>query len=213
MLIIGNLTPDGYLDQPLEEIAEEAGVPVEFAEAVLKKCPGAGPAGRGRAQPAGVPAAPGHARGRRRRRGDRHHHQAPGQPGEEELRGHRQGPEPAARRDLRGGQGPHAVRPQAGAGLHRRGAGLHHAGRLHPQGGRQVLRGGQRRRPAQAEDLRLLPGRPAGGAQGQGVHPGAAAQRPVADPVDPAAAADHRAGDRVDPEVSSASSSTRDRPT
>jgi RNA polymerase sigma-54 factor len=38
LLIIGNLTPDGYLDQPLEEIAEEAGVPFEFAEAVLKKC-------------------------------------------------------------------------------------------------------------------------------------------------------------------------------
>jgi RNA polymerase sigma-54 factor len=37
LLIIGNLTPDGYLDQALEEIAEEAGVPLEFAEAVLKK--------------------------------------------------------------------------------------------------------------------------------------------------------------------------------
>ena len=59
LLIIGNLTPDGYLDQPLEEIAEEAGVPFEFAEAVLKKVPGAGPAGRGRPQPAGVPAAAG----------------------------------------------------------------------------------------------------------------------------------------------------------
>src|SRR5215213_2656383 len=38
LLIIGNLTPDGYLDQPLEEIAEEAGVPIDFAESVLKKC-------------------------------------------------------------------------------------------------------------------------------------------------------------------------------
>ncbi len=37
MLIIGNITPDGYLDQPLSEIAEEAGVTVEFVEAVLKK--------------------------------------------------------------------------------------------------------------------------------------------------------------------------------
>jgi RNA polymerase sigma-54 factor len=37
LLIIGNLTPDGYLDQPLDEIAEEAGVPFDQAEAVLKK--------------------------------------------------------------------------------------------------------------------------------------------------------------------------------
>ena len=37
LLILGNLTPDGYLDQPLEEIAEEAGVALEFAEAVLIK--------------------------------------------------------------------------------------------------------------------------------------------------------------------------------
>ncbi len=37
LLIIGNLTTDGYLDQPLEEIAEEAGVAVDFVEAVLKK--------------------------------------------------------------------------------------------------------------------------------------------------------------------------------
>jgi len=37
LLIIGNLTPDGYLDAPLDEIAEEAGVTVEFAEAVLRK--------------------------------------------------------------------------------------------------------------------------------------------------------------------------------
>jgi RNA polymerase sigma-54 factor len=37
LLIIGNLTPDGYLDQPLEEIAEEADVTLETAEAVLKK--------------------------------------------------------------------------------------------------------------------------------------------------------------------------------
>src|SRR5262245_14649371 len=37
LLIIGNLTPDGYLDQPLDEIAEEASVAIEFAEAVLKK--------------------------------------------------------------------------------------------------------------------------------------------------------------------------------
>jgi RNA polymerase sigma-54 factor len=37
LLILGNLTPDGYLDQPLDEIAEEADVPVEFVERVLKK--------------------------------------------------------------------------------------------------------------------------------------------------------------------------------
>ncbi len=37
LLIIGNLTPTATSDQPLEEIAAEAGVPFEFAEAVLKK--------------------------------------------------------------------------------------------------------------------------------------------------------------------------------
>jgi RNA polymerase sigma-54 factor len=36
LLIIGNLTPDGYLDVPLDEIAEEAGVSVEFVEEVLE---------------------------------------------------------------------------------------------------------------------------------------------------------------------------------
>ena len=44
LLIIGNLTPDGYLDEPLDEIAEEAGVAVEFAEAVLQEGAGARPA-------------------------------------------------------------------------------------------------------------------------------------------------------------------------
>ncbi len=37
MLIIGNLTPDGYLQEPLEELAEEAEVSVELAEGVLRK--------------------------------------------------------------------------------------------------------------------------------------------------------------------------------
>jgi RNA polymerase sigma-54 factor len=37
LLILGNLTPDGYLDQPLDEIAEEAEVAVDFVETVLKK--------------------------------------------------------------------------------------------------------------------------------------------------------------------------------
>jgi RNA polymerase sigma-54 factor len=37
MLIIGNLTPDGYLEDPLEDLAEEAGVSVELAESVLKR--------------------------------------------------------------------------------------------------------------------------------------------------------------------------------
>ncbi len=37
MLIIGNLTPDGYLEEPLEELAEEASVGVELAESVLKR--------------------------------------------------------------------------------------------------------------------------------------------------------------------------------
>jgi RNA polymerase sigma-54 factor len=47
LLIIGNLTPDGYLDQPLEEIAEEASVPMEFAESVLKKVQELDPPGVG----------------------------------------------------------------------------------------------------------------------------------------------------------------------
>jgi RNA polymerase sigma-54 factor len=37
LLIIGNLTPDGYLDMPLEEIAEEASMTPEDAEAVLRR--------------------------------------------------------------------------------------------------------------------------------------------------------------------------------
>jgi RNA polymerase sigma-54 factor len=37
LLIIGNLTPDAYLDVPLEELAEEAGVSLEFVEKVLAK--------------------------------------------------------------------------------------------------------------------------------------------------------------------------------
>jgi len=37
MLIIGNLTPDGYLEDSLEDLAEEAGVTLELAESVLKR--------------------------------------------------------------------------------------------------------------------------------------------------------------------------------
>ncbi len=37
LLIIGNLTPDGYLDVPLDELAEEAGVSLEFVENVLAR--------------------------------------------------------------------------------------------------------------------------------------------------------------------------------
>jgi len=37
MLIIGNLTPDGYLEEPLEDLAEEAGVSIDLAENVLKR--------------------------------------------------------------------------------------------------------------------------------------------------------------------------------
>jgi RNA polymerase sigma-54 factor len=37
MLLLGNLTPDGYLDVPLEELAEEAETTLEFVEAVLMK--------------------------------------------------------------------------------------------------------------------------------------------------------------------------------
>ena len=37
LLIIGNLTPDGYLDQPLDELCEESSTTVEFAESVLGK--------------------------------------------------------------------------------------------------------------------------------------------------------------------------------
>ena len=82
MLIIGNLTPDGYLDVPLEEIAEEAG----GRRGVRRTGAGASaeirPAGRGGAQPARVPADPGAPRRRRRRHRRRHHRQAPAQPRE-----------------------------------------------------------------------------------------------------------------------------------
>ncbi len=37
MLIIGNLTPDGYLEEPLADLAEEAGVTLDLAESVLKR--------------------------------------------------------------------------------------------------------------------------------------------------------------------------------
>src|SRR5882724_2632671 len=37
MLVIGNLTPDGYLEEPLADLAEEAGVTVEVAEGVLAR--------------------------------------------------------------------------------------------------------------------------------------------------------------------------------
>ena len=37
MLIIGNLTQEGYLQEPIEDLAEEAGVGVELAEAVLRR--------------------------------------------------------------------------------------------------------------------------------------------------------------------------------
>src|SRR6266851_2455150 len=47
MLIIGNLTPDGYLQEPLEELAEEAEVSVELAEGVLSKIQEFDPVGVG----------------------------------------------------------------------------------------------------------------------------------------------------------------------
>src|SRR5512140_3856398 len=37
LLMIGNLNPDGYLDVPLEELAEEASVSVELVEKVLAR--------------------------------------------------------------------------------------------------------------------------------------------------------------------------------
>ena len=45
LLIIGNLTPDGYLDLPVEELAEEAGVAVPFVEHVLGRVQGFDPPG------------------------------------------------------------------------------------------------------------------------------------------------------------------------
>jgi RNA polymerase sigma-54 factor len=37
MLVIGNLTADGYLEEPLADLAEEAGVSLDLAESVLKR--------------------------------------------------------------------------------------------------------------------------------------------------------------------------------
>ena len=96
--------------------------------------PGVRPGRGGRAVARGVPADPGAPHRRRRRRGGRHHHQAPRQPREEELPGDRQGPGPAGRGDLRSGEGPQELRPEARARVHRRRADLHHARRLRPQG-------------------------------------------------------------------------------
>src|ERR1700690_2670182 len=45
MLIIGNLTPDGYLAEPLEDLAEEAGIACALAESVLTRVPEFDPGG------------------------------------------------------------------------------------------------------------------------------------------------------------------------
>src|SRR5258708_11964348 len=37
MLIIGNINPDGYLEEPLTDVAEEASIDVELAESVLRR--------------------------------------------------------------------------------------------------------------------------------------------------------------------------------
>jgi RNA polymerase sigma-54 factor len=47
MLIIGNLTPDGYLEEPLADLAEEAEVSVEAAEKVLARIQEFDPVGVG----------------------------------------------------------------------------------------------------------------------------------------------------------------------
>jgi RNA polymerase sigma-54 factor len=47
MLIIGNLTPDGYLQEPLQDLAEEAEVSLELAEGVLHKIQEFDPVGVG----------------------------------------------------------------------------------------------------------------------------------------------------------------------
>jgi RNA polymerase sigma-54 factor len=47
MLIIGNLTPDGYLEDPLEDLAEEAGVSMALAESVLARIQEFDPVGVG----------------------------------------------------------------------------------------------------------------------------------------------------------------------
>ena len=68
LLIIGNLTPDGYLDQPLEEIAEEASVDLEYAESVLKKVQELDPPGVAARNLQECLLHPGPTRGGRRRR-------------------------------------------------------------------------------------------------------------------------------------------------
>jgi RNA polymerase sigma-54 factor len=45
LLIIGNLTPDGYVDVPLDELGDEAGVSVEAVESVLLRVQGFDPPG------------------------------------------------------------------------------------------------------------------------------------------------------------------------
>ena len=209
MLIIGNLTPDGYLEEPLGDLAEEASVSLERGRVGAEADPGVRSDWRRRPLAGGVPADPGAPHRRRRRGGGRDHREAPLQPGEEELPGDRQGPGPAGRRDLRGGQGGQGLRPQAGAAVHLRGADLHHPGRLRAQDWRQVLRGRQRRRPPQAEDLRLLPDGAGGGTEGARVHSGEAAQRPVADPVPFSSGSGPSAASPSRSSSSSASSSTR----
>ena len=105
MLIIGNLTPDGYLQEPLEELAEEAEVSVELAEGVLRKIQEFDPVGVAARTLQECLLIQARHIGADDDVRDRHHRAAPPQPREEELRRDRQGSEPAGRGDLRGGQG------------------------------------------------------------------------------------------------------------
>jgi hypothetical protein len=143
-----------------------------------------------------VPADPGapHRRGRRRR--GRDHHQAPHQPRKEELPGDRQGPGPAGREIYEAAKVLKQFDPKPGREYTAEEPTYITPDVYVHKVGRQILRRRERRWPAEAQDLRLLPYGAGGGRQGARVHPGKATERAMADQVDPAAPADDRPGDR-----------------
>ena len=162
MLIIGNLDADGYLKEPpLDELAEEAERrPSSCAEAVLERDPEFDPVGVGARSLAECLLIQARHIGADDDVVRRDHHRAPRQPREEELPGDRADLKQPVEEIYEAAKVIMDFDPQARAAQYIvRGAALHHARRLHPQGRRQVLRRAERRRPAQAQDLRLLPDR------------------------------------------------------
>ena len=129
-------------DLTIEDLAREVPTSIpRTPRCVLREMQEWDPVGRVLAVAAGVPAGPGRGLRLRRPRA-RHHRQAPAQPGEAQLPGHRARPEGDGRGGLRGRQADPEAREPPGAQLHRdrRQDDRHHARRLRRQGRREVHR-------------------------------------------------------------------------